>query len=87
MGDFNEIKGSEEKGEEWGRGKKESSFCEFRKFISDMELGDIRFRGYPFTWANNRDGECFIQERLDRFLGSAEWMLQFDTTEVTHFRK
>lgn len=81
-GDFNEITNNEEKSR--GRIRLESSFSGFRNFISDMGMGDLDFRGRTFTWANNREEEGFIQERLDRFLGSAECMLQFDTTEVVH---
>lgn len=50
-------------------------------------MGDIMFRGSIFTWANNRAGEGYIQERLDRFFGSAEWLVQYDTAEVTHILK
>lgn len=69
-GDFNEIKNNEEK--KGGRPRQESSFTGFRNFIHEMGMGDIRYRGSTFTWANTWKGECYIQERLDRFLGSAE---------------
>lgn len=45
----------------------------------------FKFRGEAYTWANNREAEGFIQERLDRFCGSTEWMLQHEIAEVTHF--
>lgn len=35
----------------------ESSFQDFRNFIDDMNMGEINFRGEPFTWANNRKGK------------------------------
>lgn len=69
------------------KGEKErldSSFQDFRNFIADMNMGDIKVRGDIYTWANNRAREGFIQERLDKFCGLAEWMLANDTTEVTH---
>lgn len=34
--------------------------------------------------ANNREGEGFIQERLDRFFGLAEWMVEKDIVKVSH---
>lgn len=68
-GDFNAIKNNEEK--KGGRPRQESSFTGFRNFINEMGMGNIRYRGSTFTWANNRDSEGYIQERLDRFLGSA----------------
>lgn len=49
-----------------------------------MGIVDIKFKGEICTWANNREGEGFIQERLDKFFGSAEWMLSYNTTEVKH---
>lgn len=49
-----------------------------------MEMGDIKFKGDAFTWANNREGEEYINERFDRFFGSAEWMMHFDKAEVKH---
>lgn len=41
---------------------------DFRRFISDKEMGNIKFRGNAFTWENNRDNKGYIKERLDRFL-------------------
>lgn len=84
-GDFNDIKDNSEK--QGGRERLASSFVVFRNFISKMQMGEIKFKGEPFTWANNREGEGFIQERLDRFFGSKEWMLEKDTAEVKHYLK
>lgn len=47
----------------------------------------MKYRGNPFTWANNRAYEGFIQERLDRSFGSMQWMFQYDTAEVIHFAR
>lgn len=44
--------------------------------MSDMEMRDIKYKGDTFTWGNNTEWEGFIQERLDRFLGAANWMIQ-----------
>lgn len=82
-GDFNEIKNNEDKRE--GRRRQESNFSNFRNFILDMEMGDIRFMGETFTWVNNKKGEGYNHEMLDKYFGSAEWMLQFDKAEVIHF--
>lgn len=64
-GDFNDIKNKDEKKRD--RVRQDNSFQDFIGFISDMGMGDIKFRGEAYTWANNREGEGFIQERLDRF--------------------
>lgn len=49
-----------------------------------MEMGDLRYIGGTFTWANNRQGEGFIQEGLDRFCGSSDWLLKNDSADVKH---
>lgn len=84
-GDLNDIKNNEEKK---GRNmRNEHSFLNFRNFLTDMEMGDIRVRGKAFTWANNREREGYIQERFDRFCGSIEWMLQHENAVVCHVLK
>lgn len=57
-GDFNDIKNDEEK--KRGRKKSESRFCDFRNFILEMGIVDIKFKGEICTWANNREGKGFI---------------------------
>lgn len=81
-GDFNDIISNEEKKGE--RRRSESNFTDFRYFIADMDMEDIKYKGEPFTLTNNRERESFIQERLNRFFGSANWMLHWDTAAVSH---
>lgn len=50
-GDFNDILAHEEK--RGGRQRLESSFGDFRHFVGAMGMGDIKFRGESWTWANN----------------------------------
>lgn len=68
-GDFNDIKGHDEK--RGRRRRPESSFRSFRSFITSMEMEEIKAEGSEFTWANNRDGEEFVEEKLDRVFGAA----------------
>lgn len=49
-----------------------------------MNMVEVRFRGKEWTWANNRAGEDFVEERLDRFFASPDWNLQFPKA-VVHF--
>lgn len=55
-----------------GKRRLESSFIPFRYFIREMDMENATFRGRRWTWANNRLGEGFIEERLD---------LNFDSTD------
>lgn len=80
--DFNEIMTHEDK--KGGNRRSESSFALFRSFIRDMKMEEILFRGRRWTWANNRQEEGFIEERLDMGFGSAEWLLEFGNSEVQH---
>lgn len=66
------MKNNDEK--KCGKKIQENNFQVFRNFIAKMEMGDIKHRGEIYTWGNNREGEGFIQERLDRFFGSAKRM-------------
>lgn len=51
-GDFNDIKNNEKK--KRGRRMQESGIRDFRNFISDMELGDIKLKTECYYWVNNR---------------------------------
>lgn len=70
-----------------GRKRLEGSFQNFRNFIAEMNMGEVKFRDNPFTWANNHANEGFIQERLDKFFGSMQWMLRWDSAKVQHLAK
>lgn len=67
-----------------GRHRQESRFLDFRNFIAGIRIGEIKFKGEMYTWENNREGKGFIQERLDKFFGSAYWIIQRDTTEKAY---
>ncbi|KAF7147859.1 hypothetical protein RHSIM_Rhsim03G0112800 [Rhododendron simsii] len=81
-GDMNDILCSDEK--LGGNSCPSWSFRGFQKFIDDCGLVDLGFSGYPFTWRNNRSGDDYIQERLDRVLATPSWCLLFNQSSVTH---
>ncbi|PPS12808.1 hypothetical protein GOBAR_AA07832 [Gossypium barbadense] len=65
-GDFNAMLNDAEK--EGGRRIVRAHINEFRDFLDDLALVDIKpDRGW-FTWVNNRNGDRLIKERLDRFI-------------------
>ncbi|KAH7840407.1 hypothetical protein Vadar_016441 [Vaccinium darrowii] len=81
-GDMNDIVSVDEK-----RGGTQPQPWEtrgFQDFINNCHLIDLGFSGYPFTWRNNRKGEGYIQERLDRVLASPHWRTRFDHAKVEH---
>lgn len=67
-----------------GRRRTEGSFSQFRNFVHDMQMVEIMFKGRRWTWANNRQGEGFIEERIDWFFGSAGWILEAENAVVHH---
>ena len=45
---------------------------EFRETLLQCGLMDLGFQGNIFMWSNGREGEGFVQERLDRAYGTIE---------------
>lgn len=78
--DFNNIKNKDEKRD--GNERQECSFQAFKNFKDEMAMGDIKCEGDTHTWATNSEGEGFIQERLESFSGSLDWMLLNDMAIV-----
>lgn len=56
----------------------------FQDFIDQCQLCDLGFVAYPFTWRNNREGEGYIQERLDQALASPSWCSMFANAKIEH---
>lgn len=84
-GDLNDIKDhSEKKG---GQPRSDSSFKPFREWIQGMNMSELEFMGRQWTWANNRTGEGFVEERLDRVWASPEWLFHNPDTIVNHVHK
>lgn len=42
----------------------------FKDFISDKNVVEVKYLENKWTLANNREGEGFVEERLDRFFDS-----------------
>lgn len=62
-GDFNDILEAGEK--VGGKQKPGSSFTQFRAFVESMEMQDLGFKGRKWTWENNKEGEGYVEKRLD----------------------
>ncbi|PPR88593.1 hypothetical protein GOBAR_AA32106 [Gossypium barbadense] len=67
-GDFNAILNLSEK--EGGRSKPKVLMEEFCNILEELKLTDIKPCNGWFTWTNNREGDRFVKERLDRFVAS-----------------
>ncbi|XP_074288111.1 uncharacterized protein LOC141613274 [Silene latifolia] len=58
---------------------------EFVSWKIRNELIDIPFKGPRYTWCNNRKGDQRIYERLDKALGSKDWLMHFPNTGIKHY--
>ncbi|XP_071917167.1 uncharacterized protein [Coffea arabica] len=84
MGDLNDITSN---GEKWGGNlRAEVRFQDFNSFINNNELVDIGFEGVSWTWCNNWGNEGEVKERLDRILGTKEWIRKMDKAKCLHVK-
>lgn len=81
IGDFNDVLCNEEKEE--GNYRMTSSMRDFREFVARNELMDLGYKGYPFTWRNNREA-LPIQQRLDHGLSNLGWHDLYPDTKIRH---
>ncbi|XP_074315625.1 uncharacterized protein LOC141651829 [Silene latifolia] len=58
---------------------------DFNLWTIRNELVDIPFKGPRFTWCNNRKGDKRVYERLDKALGSKDWLSLFPDTGIKHY--
>lgn len=84
-GDFNDIRNMQEK--RGGRRRSDASFQVFNSFITQMGMDEINSVDNQYTWANNREGEGYVEEKLDRFFGAASWVVQIPRAKVLHIDK
>ncbi|XP_052297218.1 uncharacterized protein LOC127902351 [Citrus sinensis] len=82
FGDFNEIMHMHEK--IGGNERNLNRVAEFREAVQSCNLQDMGCKGYPYTWSNKRYGNHFIEERLDRFLCSKDWEINFQESVSTN---
>ncbi|KAH7843067.1 hypothetical protein Vadar_012290 [Vaccinium darrowii] len=84
LGDFNAITSNAEKF--GGLDREEWELRGFRDFISDSQLIDMGYVGYPFTWNNKRQGRSIVRERLDRALINSSWRINYPNGVLYHLR-
>lgn len=68
LGDFNKVMDQSEK-----KGGRPVTYAQTQPFLNLMDqMGyiDLGFKGDPFTWTNNQQGQDHIQERLDRAIAN-----------------
>lgn len=57
---------------------------DFKEVLTYCELRDLGFRRNSFTWCNNRDGDQWNLETLDRFLVKSPWCFMFPNGGMCH---
>jgi hypothetical protein len=82
FGDFNLVLTNEEKS--GGNPIEPNITTSFRNTLCHCDLQDLGFKGCIYTWTNNHQGEQIIHSRLDRFLATSDWILNFPNYTNTH---
>lgn len=54
----------------------------FREFVNDCSLMEVECKDFAFTWTNNRGGEEFVNEKLDRVFCKVNWRVLFIDAKV-----
>lgn len=52
-----------------------------------MQLMDLGFNGYIFTWSNKQAGVHNIHERLDRGVANLSWMNRFSEARMNYLAR
>lgn len=81
LGDFNELLGNDEK--EGGAVRSESSFWDFRNFVENCKLRELRSTGCSLFWAGKRD-KGWVKCRLDRSFGNDAWFRIFPRAQTEY---
>ncbi|XP_019253580.1 PREDICTED: uncharacterized protein LOC109232306 [Nicotiana attenuata] len=76
MGDFNSILSIEDR--VMGNPVQEGEMTDFKNFIADVGLAELKTIGRNYTWTNNH-----VHSRIDRILANAEWMQKWPNMEGT----
>lgn len=50
-------------------------------------MEEVSSVGNIYTWANNREGEGFVEEKLDRFFRACSWLTKHPRAQVLHIEK
>ncbi|MCI02340.1 hypothetical protein A2U01_0023372, partial [Trifolium medium] len=75
IGDLNDtLQADDKKG---GLLRSQSQLGIGRQTVVACGLNDMGFEGYPFTWTNGRQGSENVQCRLDRALGTEDFLNRF----------
>ena len=82
VGDFNEITRAHEK--LGGRLRPSKQMEDFRDVLDECGFQDLGFSGNKFTWCNGHGEGHTVWERLDRVVGTVEWMDLFPASKVVH---
>ncbi|KAL2905741.1 Exocyst complex component SEC8 [Bienertia sinuspersici] len=82
IGDLNQLENSKQK---LGGRQKIPLGCWFKNWTIKHDLSEITFKGDPFTWTNNREGENLVLERLDRAYGNNDWKHRYPEAIVWNF--
>lgn len=83
IGDFNEILCNEEK--EGGPLRPQGSFSNFRTFVAENDLVDIKHSGNCLSWRGKRNTHLIFC-RLDRAMANEEWCDRFPTARSEYLR-
>ncbi|XP_020256684.1 uncharacterized protein LOC109833427 [Asparagus officinalis] len=79
-GDFNTVINSEEK--IGGSIVSESDTKDFRDFIDDCHLNQLKTTGCFYTWNNKQDHDSRVWCKLDRALVNDTWLLKYNASQV-----
>lgn len=82
VGDFNSVSSAEEVSNPGTYDLHRNA--KFNQWIFQEGLIDMGYNGARFTWMRGNEENTFKGARLDRALGSSEWMDMFSDTTVTH---
>lgn len=82
LGDLNETGWSWEK--QGSQGGNRNRMQLFQELLADCDLMDLEFKGAPYTWTNNLEGDVNVRERLDKAMATVEWRQMFPYAQVIH---
>ncbi|XP_026410080.1 uncharacterized protein LOC113305210 [Papaver somniferum] len=82
IGDFNFILHDTEKFSTHSIDANEASILNEK--ILNLDLIDLGFTGFPFTWSNKRKGHALTEQRLDGGLENDDWLAIYPNTTITN---